>query len=416
MQISRLSLTCFRNHVDTSVTWLPRLNIITGPNGAGKTNLIDAIHYLCMSRSFVASTDQYVVTSGEKAFSVDATFEGAIRSKAFDVRCTYSRGEGKKIFVNESPLDKLSDLIGRVPVVVLSPDDKKLTSEGPTERRSFLDAFISQLSSAYLRDLMDYRRILKQRNALLGEYRMSKEVMKAMIEPWDVQLVATGSRIVHIRATTLARFASYLEQGYETIAGIGHKPSFEYKTFIDIFNSDMRINNNKENDTVLDAATLKNGAELQNEGFTSGNRGIASVEKIQTLYAELLQTNFDKDRERQQSGIGPHRDDIVFYLNDLELRKFGSQGQHRLFALALKLAQRAYYTDELGDMPIFLLDDVFGDLDPGKTQVLVNMLLQQPGQVFITAANRNLFSSLFTPEQGSDAFYKVADGNIEPDD
>lgn len=417
MQITRLSVTCFRNHVDTTVTWAPRLNLITGANGAGKTNLIDAIHYLCMSRSFVAGTDQYVVTSGEKGFRVEGIFEGAIRSNAFGVQCTYSRGEGKRIFVNESPLDKLSDLIGRVPVVVLSPDDKKLTSEGPAERRSFLDAFIAQLSSAYLRDLLDYRRILKQRNALLGEYRMSREMMQAMIEPWDVQLVSVGSRIVHTRATTLTRFASYLEQGYETIAGIGHKPSFVYKTFMDIVYSDMQINNNSVVDEEQDhlTATPPAVSESKEEGATDRIPGVATLRDIEREYAGLLQSGFDKDRERQQTTIGPHRDDIVFYLNDLELRKFGSQGQHRLFALALKLAQRSYYTDELGDMPIFLLDDVFGDLDPSKTRVLVDMLLQQSGQVFITAANRNLFASMFTPEEGKDACYAVADGRIQPE-
>ncbi|MCC5926503.1 MAG: DNA replication/repair protein RecF [Bacteroidetes bacterium] len=385
MLITRLSLTGFRNHVDTAVAWSPRLNIITGPNGAGKTNLIDAIHYLCMSRSFVAATDQYVVTTGEKMFSVEGTFEGAIRSKAFTVRCSYSRGDGKKIFVNDSPLDRLSDLIGRVPVVVLSPDDKKLTSEGPAERRSFLDAFIAQLSSAYLRDLMDYRRVLKQRNALLGEYRMSRDTMKSMIEPWDMQLVAAGSRIVHTRAVTLDRYASYLEQGYETIAGIGHKPAFEYKSNVDGY-SNIRINKSNESSDLLT--------------------------RIQETYARLLEESFDKDRERQQTSVGPHRDDIVFYLNELELRKFGSQGQHRLFALALKLAQRSYYADELGDLPIFLLDDVFGDLDPGKTSVLLEMLLAQTGQVFITAANRNLFTDFFTPSKEQDAFFSVEAGAV----
>jgi len=436
MNVSGLVLTCFRNHKETAVTWAPRLNVITGPNGAGKTNLIDAIHYLCMSRSFVATSDQHVVTSGEKSFTVEARFSGAIRSKPFDVRCTYSRGEGKRIYVNDSPLDKLSDLIGRVPVVVLSPDDKKLTREGPAERRSFLDGFIAQLSSAYLRDLIDYRRVLKQRNALLADYRMSRDVMQAMIEPWDLQLATLGSRIVHTRAQTLLRFTTYLEKGYETIAGIGHKPTFVYKTFINTVYSDMQINDyshsggaDPDYSAPFSDSTIAGGPDPgtadsragNTEGVTAGEDAVSggkqavwTPEEIQQSYTELLQSGFDKDRERQQTTIGPHRDDIVFYLNDLELRKFGSQGQHRLFALALKLAQRDYYTDELGDMPIFLLDDVFGDLDPSKTQVLVNMLLEQSGQVFITAANRNLFTSMFTPQKGMDALYRVADGQVTP--
>ncbi|MEX2573256.1 MAG: AAA family ATPase, partial [Balneolaceae bacterium] len=111
MRIKRLLLQNFRNHSETSVDCAPHVNVITGPNGAGKTNLIDAIHYLCMTRSFVSGSDQYVVSEGEKSFLIEGGFEGEIRSR-FNVRCLYSRGEGKKIFVNESPLDRLSDLIG----------------------------------------------------------------------------------------------------------------------------------------------------------------------------------------------------------------------------------------------------------------------------------------------------------------
>lgn len=372
MIITRLELRCFRNHIHTDVRWAERLNVITGPNGAGKTNLIDAIHYLCMSRSFVASTDQYVISAGQKRFSVEGHFEGTIRS-SFSVGCSYARGEGKKITVNESPLDKLSDLIGRVPVVVLSPDDKKLTSEGPAERRSFLDAFIAQLSPAYLRDLIDFRRVLKQRNSLLGDQRMQITAMEALIEPWNEQLIASGSRIVHRRAEVLAKFEHFLDESYELIAGIGHRPHFEYKTFC---------------------------------------TDVKTPEIIADSYRKMLVEAFDKERERQQTTIGPHRDDIVFYLDDKELRKFGSQGQHRLFALALKLAQRAYYAEELEDLPIFLLDDVFGDLDPQKTKILVDMLKSEPGQTFITAANRNLFAQMVNPQENHIHFYEISDGRL----
>jgi DNA replication and repair protein RecF len=150
MRITQLSLTNFRNHTKKRVTWAPRLNVITGPNGSGKTNLIDAIHYLCMTRSFVSSSDQYVVSEGEKFFMIEGDFEGEIRS-SFKVGCSYSRGEGKRIFINNSPLNRLSDLIGMVPVVVLSPEDQKLTYDGPSERRRFIDGFISQISPAYLK-------------------------------------------------------------------------------------------------------------------------------------------------------------------------------------------------------------------------------------------------------------------------
>ena len=202
MKIKSIQLKHFRNHVDTKAEFAPHLNLITGPNGAGKTNLIDAIHYLCMTRSFVASSDQYVAHHNEKYFMIHGQFEGEIRS-SFKVSCSYSRGEGKKIFVNDSPLDRLSDLIGMVPVVVLSPEDQKLTSEGPSERRSFIDSLISQISPKYLRDLMKFRKVRKQRNRLLQEYQGTLSMLQVHLEPWNMQLAEVGSAIIHKRAEVL---------------------------------------------------------------------------------------------------------------------------------------------------------------------------------------------------------------------
>src|SRR5699024_6962527 len=182
MQITNLRIQKFRNHLGNAGELAPHMNVIVGQNGAGKTNLIDAIHYLCMSRSFVSSSDRYVVNQEATFFMIKGHFEGNIRS-SFDVGCSYSRGEGKKIFVNESPLDRLSDLIGMVPVVVLKPGDKKLTSEGPKQRRSFIDSFISQISPRYLQDLMDFRKVRKQRNKLLQEFRGRRDVLEAYLEP-----------------------------------------------------------------------------------------------------------------------------------------------------------------------------------------------------------------------------------------
>lgn len=379
MIITRLQLQHFRNHTQSEVHWAPGVNIITGVNGAGKTNLLDAIHYLCMSRSFVAGSDQYVVTSGEKSFAVSGDFKGSIRH-AFQISCTYSRGDGKRIFVNDSPLDKLSDLIGRVPVVVLSPDDRKLTSEGPAERRSFIDGFIAQLSPAYLRDLLDYRRVIRQRNALLSDSRVNNAQMQLLIEPWNDQLVRTGTQIIIRRALTLQRFANFLAESYAQIAGIGHRPHFSYKSICAL------------------PEPLPTEAEL--------------TELVASAFTSQLADAFPRERERQQTTVGPHRDDILFYLDDLELRKFGSQGQHRLFAMALKLAQRSYYADVLDDLPILLLDDVFGDLDPRKTEVLITMLLSSDGQTFITAANRSLFDQFVIHEEGKNHYYEVENGTI----
>ena len=232
MRINRLKLRYFRNHEETEIQFASHLNLITGPNGAGKTNIIDAIHYLCMSRSFVATSDQYVANWEEKYFMIDGDFEGEIR-QSFKVSCSYSRGEGKKIFVNDSPLPRLSDLIGMVPVVVMSPEDLKLTADGPAERRSFLDSMISQISPKYLRDLMEYRHVRKQRNKLLQEFRGPKELLTTYLEPWNLQLVEIGSRLIAKRAEVLQQFRRYLEFQYRTISELNLKPDLEYQTIVD---------------------------------------------------------------------------------------------------------------------------------------------------------------------------------------
>jgi DNA replication and repair protein RecF len=358
--------------METKVDWAPHLNVITGPNGSGKTSLIDAIHYLCMSRSFVSNTDMYVVNQDESYFMIKGHFEGQIRSE-FDVSCSYSRGDGKKIFVNDSPLERLSDLIGMVPVVTLTPDDKKLTLEGPTERRSFIDAFISQISPAYLRDLIEYRRVRKQRNSLLQEYRGPVSVLEAYLEPWNVQLVEAGARIVAKRYEVLENLKAYLEKDYAMISGMDLTTNLEYQTYCS---------------------------------------PAGDVEAIEKEYYEQLESAQPKEIEREITTIGPHRDEIVFYLDDFELRRFGSQGQHRLFALSLKLAQLHYYSDELDDLPILMLDDVFGDLDPLKTEILLDALQQHKGQIFITSANPVPFEDYVTFDGTNNRLYKVEAGEI----
>ncbi len=373
MRITHLSLTNFRNHTKKSVAWAPRLNVITGPNGSGKTNLIDAIHYLCMTRSFVSPSDQYVVSEGEKFFMIEGGFEGEIRS-SFKVGCSYSRGEGKRIFINDSPLDRLSDLIGMVPVVVLSPEDQKLTYDGPAERRKFLDGFISQISPAYLRHLISYNRVRKQRNRLLQEYTGPVQSLIDYLEPWNQQLIESGSKIISKRTEVLNNFRSYLEEQFHSFSGIDLKPGLRYETFCEPDISEHVIR----------------------ERFTTE-----------------LEQNFEKEIDREQTITGPHRDEIVFYLGDMELRNYGSQGQHRLFSVALKLAQLFYYSDELDDLPIMLLDDVFGNLDKQKTEILLDTLQNHTGQAFITSASEVPFRNLKHSEGSGSNWYAVKNGQVE---
>ncbi len=372
MQIESLHLSRYRNHSDTKIEFGSGINLITGKNGMGKTNLIDGIHYLCMSRSFSTNSDSYVVEKGHSSFLVSARVSGSIRS-SFTVSCTWQRGEGKTFSVNDSPLGRLSDLIGMIPVVVLSPEDKRLTNEGPAERRSFLDAMISQVSRSYLSDLLEYRKVMKQRNRLLSVPNIRPDLLEIQLEPWDAQLAASGARIIAKRKAVLSVFENFLEESYRRISGIGLKPSFTYKTIDGLGDED-------------------------------------SEEVIAETYLGLLEQNRGREIERQLTLVGPHRDDLIFFLDEMELRKFGSQGQHRLFALALKLAELSYFNDVLEDQPVFLLDDVFGDLDAAKINVLTDMLAAHEGQSFITAANDAPFRGLIPADGKINRRFHVEEG------
>ncbi|HLR77402.1 MAG TPA: DNA replication/repair protein RecF [Balneolaceae bacterium] len=372
MHIKSIHLQNFRNHSDKQVDWAPHINVITGPNGAGKTNLIDGIHYLCMTSSFVSNSDRYVLQQDAPYFTVKGNFKGNIRSD-FSISCSYSYGEGKKIFVNESPLDRLSDLIGRVPVVVLSPQDKKLTAEGPKQRRAFIDSLISQISQSYLQDLFDFRKARRQRNKLLKKFRGPREVLIDYLEPWDAQLIQFGSKIVAERAAVLNQFQKYLARQYQQISGMPQKPHLEYQTF-------------------CEPTTL--------------------VEEVEKRYKAKLKEERERELEREVTVVGPHRDEIIFYLDNKELRKYGSQGQHRLFALSLKLAQLYFFTEQLDDQPIFLLDDVFGDLDQHRTEVLLNALTKHNGQTFITSATPQIFKDVIDFDTGRNQQYFVKDGEV----
>jgi DNA replication and repair protein RecF len=373
MKIQSISLQGYRNHIDSSVNFAPHINLITGPNGSGKTNLIDAIHYLCMTRSFVAASDQYVAHHDQKYFMIHGHFKGAIRPD-FKVSCSYSRGEGKKFFINDSPLERFSDLIGMVPVVVLSPHDLKLTSEGPVERRTFLDSMISQISSVYLRNLIGYKKVRRQRNTLLQEFKGPLSSLKTHLEPWNVQLAQKGAAIIHKRAEVLDKFKDYLAHQYKTITGLNLKPSLQYQTICS---------------------------------------NCADYDEIHSEYLRLLELNLEKEAEREQTLIGPHRDEVVFYLDQMELRNYGSQGQHRLFSMALKMAQLFYYSDQLDDLPIMLLDDVFGNLDQQKTDIITETLNKHAGQTFITSASERPFEKKQFTGNGENAWFILNNGKIE---
>ncbi|MFB6248316.1 MAG: DNA replication/repair protein RecF [Salinibacter sp.] len=370
MILRTLHLRSFRAHDETELALAPSVNLLYGPNGAGKTNVLEAVHYLCLTKSFTASRDRYAVRKDAPYFEVEGAVEG-VRQQPMEVRLAYVPGEGKKMFVNGAALDRLADIVGVLPVVIFSPEDYDLTAGSPSERRRFLNNILSQARPVYMDDLLKYRRARRQRNEVLRSYKKRPEPPPdALIDPWTEELVTLGSRVVHRRRQFLNAFDEYLTAAYERIEAVAERPSIEY-------------------DTIGDLAPD------------------ATVEAVEDAFRAALRRKTGQERDRGTTLVGPQRDELVFRLDDLEVRRYGSQGQHRTFAMALKLAQYFYLDDRSDTAPLLLLDDAFGKLDTRRTEVFLDLLRSDAvGQSLITATSRAPFDR--TLDFGAEAHRALA--------
>lgn len=381
MLLRSLRLRNFRAHEDTRVAFAPRINLIGGPNGAGKTNLLEAIHYLCLSKSFLVGQDGCALRQQAPFFELEGLFTGTHRPE-LGVRLVYVPGEGKRIFFNGAPLERLADLIGTLPVVVLSPADQALTGGPPEERRRFLDNLLSQAYPAYLQDLLQYRRALRQRNELLARLRRyPASVQPSLLISWQEELVTLGSRLIQRRLHFVQEFAAFLAEAHACLGLPAEVPHIEYVTI-----------------APLDPET--------------------DLEAIAKAFRARLHRLAPREREQGRTLAGPHRDELVLRLNGLEVRRYASQGQHRIMGLALKLAKFFYLQVRRDEMPLLLLDDVFDGLDRYRAQRILELLQhsEQIEQSFVTSARLDLLQELLTPAVAENRLFWVEAGQVhEPD-
>lgn len=378
MILHSIRLLSFRAHEQTSVTFAPKVNLIHGPNGAGKTNILEAIHFLCLSKSFIVSQDSYVLRTGAPYFEIEGLFEGTRRPE-LRVRLVYMPDQGKSILINKAPAERLSQVVGMLPVVVFSPEDHALTAGGPDQRRRFVNNVLSQARPVYLDDVLKYGRALKQRNELLTQQRRrgASPGFKTQLESWNEELIALGSRVISARLRFISTFAGFLERAHQKIGELVERPTAEYVTI----------------------------AAIPAEPEESD---------IERLFREKLHRAGRREVEIGRTLVGPHLDEIIFRLNDFEVRRYASQGQHRTFGMALKLAQYFYLQDRLDEKPILLLDDVFGSLDPGRIQSFLELLqTDDVGQTIMTATQPSPFDVLVPFDEPSHASIRVVSGHTE---
>lgn len=362
MWLQSLQLINFKNYNEVKIDLSARVNVLVGKNGSGKTNLLDAIHYLSLTKSAFC-TDQFAIRKGADFFTIKAQFQ--VGTAIHELFCSLQAGS-KKIFrdgVNEYP--KLSDHIGRFPVIMIAPDDTDLVKEGSDPRRKFFDSIISQFDRTYLDALIQYNYALKQRNSLLKMHAEGRSLDELVIQSYDEVLSRSGTLIFNKRKAFIEEF----------------RPAFQkYYSYL----------------VADEAVEIEYRSEVGRVDFETG-----------------LRQSRQRDLYLQRTNFGVHRDDYSFLLGDGDLKRLGSQGQQKSFIISLKLAQFDILKTRKGFRPILLLDDIFDKLDDFRIAKLLELIKNDElGQLFITDARPDRTRSLLESIKVYTTVVNVDKGNL----
>jgi DNA replication and repair protein RecF len=336
MYLQRISLVNFKNIETQSFDFQQKINCFVGNNGVGKTNVLDAIYYLSFAKSYFNSVAVQNIKHGEDFFMVEGSY--LLNDRSEKIVCSLKRGQKKVLKRNGKSYDKFSEHIGQLPLVIISPGDRDLVTEGSDTRRKFIDGVISQQNKKYLQDLIAYNKVLSQRNALLKYFAANRTFDALNLSVYDEQLGAYGTRIYEVRKAFL-------------------------EVFIPIFNKKYQIiSDDKENVNLLYKSQLHD-----------------------FCFQELLQNSVEKDKILQYTTSGIHKDDLSFEIGEYPIKKFGSQGQQKSYLIALKLAQFEFIKQQSNVTPILLLDDIFDKLDENRVSQIIDLVNNDEfGQIFIT--------------------------------
>ncbi|MFW6281546.1 MAG: DNA replication/repair protein RecF [bacterium] len=365
MYLEKIFLKNYRNIKKNIIKLNPGINILIGDNGQGKTNFLESIYILGTGSSHRTNRDKELINWKKESTLIQVN----LVKKDYSIKISLIDNTSKKPKINDNPLEKFTELIGNLNVVLFSPEDLKLVKGSPANRRKFLNIEVSQVSSYYHKLLNKYNHVLKQRNNLLKNIR-SNTSSNEMLEVWDEQLSELGAKIIKKRLEVIEKLKILARLNQRKITEGTENLSIEYKN------------------------SIKDNIEEEND--------------IKVIFKQNLVNNRNKEIERGYTITGPHRDDLIFKINEKDVRKFGSQGQQRTVALSLKLAELEFMKSEIGEYPILLLDDVFSELDKKRKNTLINVIKNNI-QTIITSTDFEEFESF----SNSIKYFKVNNGNLK---
>lgn len=364
MLLQKLRCLHFKNYASIELAFAAQLNYIVGANGAGKTNVLDAIHYLSLTKSAFNPIDAQNILHGEETLAIQGHFTKA--DKGYDVQCVVQRDQGKTFKINGKAYEKLRDHIGRFPVVLTTPYDTDLIRGKSEVRRKFFDSILCQLDSTYLNTLVQYHQVLKQRNSLLRMHQERGSLDHDLLSSYDHQLLPLGKSIYEARRAFIGVFYPSFQEHYQYFLAAAEEVDLAYES------------------------------EVASPDF-------------EQQYVDNLQ----QDLVAQRTTLGVHRDDFVFTLNGYPLKKLGSQGQQKSFIIALRLAQFACIQQALHFKPLLLLDDVFDKLDEQRITRLVQLMAQQHfGQIWITDASGVRSTAMIKQLKADKALFRMDRGML----
>ena len=344
MYIKNLELKNFRNYESLKLAFNEKVNIVLGNNAQGKTNLVEAIYLSSFGKSFRTSSDYKLIKFGEKeAFiKVEAAKEDFDTEVEILIRAKGSISTEKFVKKDKKNITKIPDLLSNILIVVFSPEDLKLVKDEPEKRRKFIDRELCQISLSYFDNLGNYKKALQQRNTYLKDESINPD----LLDVWDVQLAKYGASVIKLREKYIEKIGRYSAVIHNGITGGEEKLEIKYDPNLSI------------QPTVADQ---------------------------EARFYEALKMSFDSDMRNRSTQVGPHRDDIAFFVNGVDMRNFGSQGQQRTCALSLKLAELSLIKEDTGESPILILDDVMSELDQNRQEFLIKTL--RDNQLFITTTD-----------------------------